>query len=194
MSNAKVIHAFTNPGADAPPYINIGRMDDGSVRVIVRGKMYPNGSSGTEEIVLSEADWRSLAWSAFAETNDREKDAGRQAAFDADDLKELERMVPPGVLDQVLTHNMLHQVYFRAGLLACREYMARFVEQGGDATTAASIRANWWPQLGEDPGAPRQLKFDEVAREAGAGLEMVDTPPSIEALARAWAFLNPGLE
>src|SRR5689334_23235661 len=27
--------------------------------------------------------------------------------------------------------NPLNQVYFRAGLLACREYMARFVEQGG---------------------------------------------------------------
>lgn len=30
----------------------------------------------------------------------------------------------------------INQVYFRAGLLACREYMARFVEQGGDKTTA----------------------------------------------------------
>lgn len=69
----KTIHAFTNPGADAPPYINITRMEeDGSVRVIIRGEMYPNGSSGTEEIVLAEADWRSLVWSVFAETNDRD--------------------------------------------------------------------------------------------------------------------------
>lgn len=30
--------------------------------------------------------------------------------------------------------------------------LARFVEQGGDATTAASIRANWNPSWGPDPG------------------------------------------
>lgn len=34
-----------------------------------------------------------------------------------------------------------------------REMVARFVEQGGDATTAQSIRANWNPSWGEDPGA-----------------------------------------
>lgn len=72
MTQPKLIHAFTNPGTDAPPYINVGRLDDGSVRVIVRGKMYPNGSSGTEEIVLSEADWRSLAWAAFSEVYERD--------------------------------------------------------------------------------------------------------------------------
>ncbi len=41
---------------------------------------------------------------------------------------------------------------FRDGLRSCREYMARFVEQGGDATTAASIRANWNPWWGTDEG------------------------------------------
>lgn len=66
MNGNNLVHAFTNPGIDAPPYINITRMNDGSVRVIVRGV-------GTEEITMSEADWRSLAWSVFAETNDREK-------------------------------------------------------------------------------------------------------------------------
>lgn len=67
----KLIHAFTTPGADMPPYINISRIDNGSVRVIIRG--HPFHGSGTEEITLSEADWRSLAWSVFTETNDREK-------------------------------------------------------------------------------------------------------------------------
>ena len=76
---------------------------------------------------------------------------GLPPVFGADDMAELERMVPD--LDAVLTHNPLHQVYFRAGLLACREYMARFVEQGGNAQVAASIRANWWPGLGVDPDA-----------------------------------------
>lgn len=105
-----------------------------------------------------------------------------------EDLVELDRMVPD--LDGVMSQNPVSQVYFRAGLLACREYMARFVEQGGDAVTAASIRANWWPSLGDDPGAPRQLRFDECAVEREDGtVDVVDTPPSIEALARAYAFL-----
>ena len=38
------------------------------------------------------------------------------------------------------------------GAQACREMMARFVEQGGDAVTANSIRANWHPGWGKDPG------------------------------------------
>lgn len=42
---------------------------------------------------------------------------------------------------------------FIAGARAMREMLARFVEQGGDATTAASIRANWVPSWGKDPGA-----------------------------------------
>lgn len=33
-----------------------------------------------------------------------------------------------------------------------REMLARFVEQGGDAVTAESIRANWIPTWGTDPG------------------------------------------
>jgi len=41
---------------------------------------------------------------------------------------------------------------FIAGLRAMREMLARFVEQGGDATTAASLRANWNPSWGNDPG------------------------------------------
>lgn len=41
---------------------------------------------------------------------------------------------------------------FTAGLQAMREMLARFVEQGGDATTATSIRANWNPSWGKDPG------------------------------------------
>lgn len=45
---------------------------------------------------------------------------------------------------------------FREGAQACREMMARFVEQGGDAVTAASIRANWSPSWGDDPGPPEE--------------------------------------
>lgn len=42
---------------------------------------------------------------------------------------------------------------FVAGAQACREMMARFVEQGGDAIIAGSIRANWHPDWGADPGS-----------------------------------------
>lgn len=50
---------------------------------------------------------------------------------------------------------------FRDGARACREMMARFVEQGGDSNTAASIRANWNPTWGKDPGRPENVQ-DEV--------------------------------
>lgn len=46
---------------------------------------------------------------------------------------------------------------FRRGAQACREMLARFVEQGGDTTTAASIRANWHPDWGDDLGRPDDL-------------------------------------
>ncbi|WP_395443617.1 hypothetical protein [Caulobacter sp. UC70_42] len=73
---------------------------------------------------------------------------------------ELERAA---CLAQECYQNPIAQVAFRAGFLLCREVMARFVEQGGDESTAASIRANWLPQFGDDPGGPRQYDFAEVA-------------------------------
>lgn len=75
--------------------------------------------------------------------------------------------------------NPIAQVAFRAGFLFCREYMARFVEQGGDAVTAASIRANWVPAFGDDPGPPRKYDFSEVAEA-----EDMENGP--------WASKNPG--
>jgi hypothetical protein len=93
--------------------------------------------------------------------------------------------------------NPASQVFFRAGLIACREYMARFVE-AQDPTTANSIRQNWWPSLGEDFGPPRKLDFAELTegeygtpgfRCKGAG----ELSPTLEALPIALAFLNePG--
>jgi hypothetical protein len=41
---------------------------------------------------------------------------------------------------------------FASGAQAAREMLARFIEQGGDAATAASVRANWHPSWGPDPG------------------------------------------
>ncbi len=87
-----------------------------------------------------------------------------------------------------------HQVYFRAGLIVCREYMARFVE-AQDPVVAASIRANWWPSLGFDYGPPRQLEFGEVSSgEYGTPNFRVKTAdevsPTQEALPIALAFLT----
>src|SRR5690606_9667195 len=57
MADSKLIHAFTALGADAPPYINVSRMPDGAVRVVIRGAVWPNGTSGTEEITLPAEEW-----------------------------------------------------------------------------------------------------------------------------------------
>lgn len=90
--------------------------------------------------------------------------------------------------------NSVNQVYFRAGLLACREYMARFVESE-NAGIAASIRANWWPALGEDFGPPRKLEWDELTigeyGEASFHYKTVDeVSPTLEALPIALGFIG----
>lgn len=89
-----------------------------------------------------------------------------------------------------------HQVFFRAGLIACREYMARFVE-AESPSIAMSIRANWWPSLGQDFGPPRQLDFAEVtAGEFGTPTfrpkSAEELSPTQEALPIALAFLEQG--
>lgn len=103
----------------------------------------------------------------------------------------------PDELDfsDLVTRNPINQVYFRAGLLACREYMARFVEQGGDKTTAQSIRANWWPVLGADPGPPRLFDFAELCDEIEGPdgkpqWKSKDVSATVEALPRAHAFIE----
>lgn len=71
-----VIHAFTPPTSPYPPYINLTRLADGSVKVIVRNDA--GGSVGVVcEITLSEADWRSLAWSVHSENEDYMREHGR---------------------------------------------------------------------------------------------------------------------
>ena len=52
---------------------------------------------------------------------------------------------------------------FIGGLQAMREMIARFVENGGDtpcATLAQSIRLNWNPSWGKDPGKPDAIASD----------------------------------
>jgi len=54
-------------------------------------------------------------------------------------------------LDGYVTNEVAEE-RFIAGAQAMREMLARFVEQGGDRTTANSIRLNWHPDWGDDPG------------------------------------------
>jgi hypothetical protein len=97
--------------------------------------------------------------------------------------------------------NPTNQVYFRAGLIACREYMARFVE-AQSPEIAASIRANWWPLLGPDFGPPRQMRWDELVEGEFVEGQPIktrnDISPTLEALPIALHFLQepapaPGL-
>ena len=91
------------------------------------------------------------------------------------------------------TLHPIQQVYFRAGLLACREYMARFVE-AQTPEIAASLRANWWPSLGPDFGPPRKLDWSEVTSgdygtEDFRARTAADVSPTQEALPIALGFL-----
>lgn len=110
------------------------------------------------------------------------------AAPEEGEIQESTREEQRGLLNPIQT------VYFRAGLLACRAYMASFVESGGDKNIADSIRANWWPFLGDDPGQPRQNTFQEltVGEYGEPGFRCKtreEVSPSIEALPLALGFL-----
>lgn len=50
--------------------------------------------------------------------------------------------------------------FFAQGAVQMREMLARFVEQGGDTVTANSIRLNWNPSWGKDPGRPERIARD----------------------------------
>lgn len=100
-----------------------------------------------------------------------------------------------GMVDDELQQGMYNpatQVMFRAGLLAAREYMAAFVASENPAI-AESIRANWWPSLGDDPGRPRRLNWDDVyvgEYPEGRPKTKEEVSPSVEALVQAAIFLQ----
>jgi len=112
------------------------------------------------------------------------------------DAKTEQVEIPQEVIQQQESLNHpVTQVFFRAGLLACREYMARFVELESP-TIAASIRANWWPSLGQDFGPPRKLNWNEFTEgEYGESdfrvLTADEVSPTQEALPIALQFLVP---
>lgn len=107
-------------------------------------------------------------------------------------LDEMTAENPDAVMQFLLVQEGLRNpatvVRGRAGFLLCREYMARFVEQGGDAVTAGSIRANWLSAWGDDPGPPRRYRFDELVESAeDGGPPWVSKPigPNLEAMCEA---------
>jgi hypothetical protein len=61
--------------------------------------------------------------------------------------------------DRGFTEGRMEEM-FSIGAAQMREMLARFVEQGGDATTANSIRLNWNPSWGKDPGRPVRIATD----------------------------------
>lgn len=64
-----------------------------------------------------------------------------------------------GPPDGLVTEERVEEAFID-GAQACREMMARFVEQGGHHEIAASIRANWHPKWGTDPGRPDAVAED----------------------------------
>lgn len=62
-------------------------------------------------------------------------------------------------LDGYVTYEQAEEA-FVDGAQAMREMLARFVEHGGDSTTAQSIRLNWNPAWGNDPGKPDKIADD----------------------------------
>lgn len=78
---------------------------------------------------------------------------------------------PDDIPDGWVTEDQCDEVakeQFVEGLCAMREMLARFVEQGGDAATAASLRANWNPEWGADPAS--------AASPAGVQFKAPDEP------------------
>jgi hypothetical protein len=55
---------------------------------------------------------------------------------------------------------------FVCGAQAMREMLARFVEQGGDKVTAQSMRLNWDPAWGNDPGPAPAGRFTVIRFDA----------------------------
>ena len=51
---------------------------------------------------------------------------------------------------------------FRAGAAQMREMLARFVEHDGHPELAKSMRLNWVPNWGKDPGQPADGVQDDL--------------------------------
>jgi hypothetical protein len=75
--------------------------------------------------------------------------------------------VHPKTLDEIAEQQFdaAIEASFRRGAQACREMMARFVENGPPTdhkVLAGSIRANWHPGWGDDPGRPNEIAHNAM--------------------------------
>ena len=116
-----------------------------------------------DEISIMEGDRQVRGWSYADETERRVKMLCAREFMEGDFHARNQEPFKSVLEIQEGYDNPITQVAFRAGFIFCREYMARFVEQGGDPVTANSIRLNWIPQFDADPGKPRKYDFAEVA-------------------------------
>lgn len=62
-------------------------------------------------------------------------------------------------MDGYVTTDRAEEMFIE-GAQAMREMLARFVEQGGNPEIAQSIRLNWKPSWGKDPGRPESVAAD----------------------------------
>lgn len=115
-----------------------------------------------DEITVMDGDKEVRGWSYANDAERRAKMLGAREYVEGYYAAHEEEPLKTILAAQEGYDNPVHQVAFRAGFILCREIMARFVEQGGDATTAQSIRANWLPHFGADPGGPRKYDFAEI--------------------------------
>lgn len=67
---------------------------------------------------------------------------------------------------------------FRRGAQEMRHMLANFVEQGGDAVTANSLRLNWNPSWGADPGRLRHADGASSRPTVAEGDRSRDEPSS----------------
>lgn len=117
-----------------------------------------------DDLLLIDADYR--------ENDERNTDAfhrgyeaGLQRGAGADTAKLIEERdnarASAAVANALRTSGEYHA--FRTAAQVCREIIARFVEQGGHSEIAQSIRLNWRPECGNDPGAPSEEYYQAAA-------------------------------
>jgi len=94
-------------------------------------------------------------------------------------------------MSQTLVHGV-HRVYFHAGLLAMRALLVKHYARTGDEQIAQSLSTFWPVHVGEDPGDPRKMTFQEITTELPSGGYEInpDMTPSTEALPIALEFME----
>lgn len=119
--------------------------------------------STIDDLLLIDADYREND-ERNTEAFHRGYEAGLKRGAGADTAKLIEERdsarTSASVANALRTSCQYHD--FMTAARVMREMCARFVEQGGNPTLAQSIRLNWNPQWGEDPGAPTEEVYSSA--------------------------------